>query len=176
MIQILIVDDKRDNREILETFLKSHDYTVYSAENGKVALGILEKNPVDLIISDILMPEIDGYALCKEVKSDKRWADIPFVFYSETFTSRVDEIFAIKLGATKFIRKSTDPDEFLDIIQEILQKRKEGKLESAPLRFKDQKDIFRLYNQQIIEKLEEKSRDLEESEVRYRSLFENASI
>jgi CheY-like chemotaxis protein len=64
MIQILIVDDKRDNREILETFLKSHDYTVYSAENGKVALGILEKNPVDLIIYDILFAEIYGDSLC----------------------------------------------------------------------------------------------------------------
>ena len=176
MLKVLIVDDNNESRSLLETFLNRHDYQVFSAVNGKLALDILENNSIDLIISDILMPEMDGYMLCNTVKSDPRWKDIPFIFYSATFTSRQDEIFALKLGASRFIRKPVESDLFLDIIQEVLQNRVEGSLEIAQPRFQKEDDIFELYSERIIEKLEKKVSELEESEEHYRSIFENAAI
>ncbi len=175
MTNILIVDDKPDSLELLGQFLISNGFNPLPAANGKLALGLLEKNHVELIISDILMPEVDGYMLCKKVKSEARWRNIPFIFYSATFTSEQDEAFAIKLGATKFIRKPAELNAFLQIIREVLQNRLEGKLNVAQLKFKEEKDVFRYYNERIVRKLEEKVTELEESEKRFRTLFENAS-
>jgi len=163
-MNILIVDDMSENRLMLESFLQSNKYQTYSADNGKEALKILETTPVDLIISDILMPEMDGYMLCQKIKAVPQWTNIPLIFYSATFTSRQDEIFAIKLGANKFVRKPIEPDMFLKIIQEVLHRREEGVLETARYKFKDEKDVFRIYNERIIRKLEEKVGDLEKSE------------
>nr|HRD19350.1 response regulator [Candidatus Neomarinimicrobiota bacterium] len=176
MLKVLIVDDNNESRSLLESFLNRHDYQVFSAVNGKLALDILENNSIDLIISDILMPEMDGYMLCNIVKSDPRWKDIPLIFYSATFTSRQDEIFALKLGASRFIRKPVESDLFLNIIQEVLQNRIEGSLEVAYPRFQDEKDAFKLYSERIIKKLEKNVSELEESEEHYRAIFENAAI
>lgn len=162
-MNILIVDDKSENRYMLESFLQSNKYQTYSADNGRQALEILESAAIDLIITDILMPEMDGYMLCKKVKAAPRWTSIPLIFYSATFTSRQDEIFAIKLGANKFVRKPIEPEMFLKIIQEVINSREEGGLETARYKFKDEKDVFRVYNERIIKKLEEKVSELEES-------------
>jgi len=175
MMKILIAEDKPESLALLDSFLKKRNYQTYCAPNGKVALEILEKNKIDLIISDILMPEVDGYILCQKVKSNPRWSQIPFIFYTATFTSRQDEIFAIKLGAARFVRKPINPTEFGKIILDVLQKYKKGTLESAQYKFKEEKDVFRLYNLRVIEKLEQKVSELEESENRYRILFETAA-
>ena len=175
MMKILIAEDKPESLALLDSFLKKMNYQTYCAPNGKVALEILEKNKVDLIISDILMPEVDGYIFCQKVKSDPRWSQIPFIFYTATFTSRQDEIFAIKLGADRFVRKPINPAEFAKIILDVLQKYKKGTLEPARYKFKEEKDVFRLYNLRVIEKLEQKVSELEESENRYRILFETAA-
>jgi two-component system cell cycle sensor histidine kinase/response regulator CckA len=176
MMKILIAEDKPESLALLDSFLKKNNYQTYCAPNGKVALDILEKNQIDLIISDILMPEVDGYILCKKVKSDPRWSKIPFIFYTATFTSRQDEIFAIKLGAARFVRKPINPGEFMKIILDVLQKYKKGTLEPAQYKFKEEQDVFRLYNQRVVEKLEDTVTKLQESENRYRSLYENATI
>jgi len=176
MLKILIVDDKHENLEMLDTFLRSNNYETCGAANGKEALEILETDVIDLIISDILMPEMDGYMLCKKVKSDARWADIPFIFYSATFTTRQDEIFAIKLGATKFVRKPMKPNDFLEIIQEIIQRRIDGNLEIAEYKFKNENDVFKVYNERIIKKIEEKVSELEESEKRLSNAMEIAKL
>ena len=175
MMKILIAEDKPESLALLDSFLKKNNYQTYCAPNGKVALEILEKNKVDLIISDILMPEIDGYILCKKVKSDPRWSNIPFIFYTATFTSRQDEIFAIKLGAVRFVRKPINPDAFGKIILDVLREYKKGTLQPAQYKFKEEADVFRLYNLRVIEKLEQKVSELEESETRYRILFETAA-
>ena len=175
MMKILIAEDKPESLALLDSFLKKNNYQTYCAPNGKVALEILEKNKVDLIISDILMPEVDGYILCQKVKSDPRWSNIPFIFYTATFTSRQDEIFAIKLGAVRFVRKPINPDAFGKIILDVLREYKKGTLQPAQYKFKEEADVFRLYNLRVIEKLEQKVSELEESETRYRILFETAA-
>lgn len=77
---VLVVDDRPENLQLLEHFYTFENHDVVTAENGKVALEILNNQHVDIIISDILMPEMDGYQFCMEVK--KRWNFVQFPLYS----------------------------------------------------------------------------------------------
>ncbi|MEO0190595.1 MAG: response regulator, partial [candidate division WOR-3 bacterium] len=99
-MKILCVDDNKQGRYLLETILRKNGYEVISAENGKKALEMLEKESVDMIISDILMPEMDGYTLLSICKRDERLRKIPFIFYTATYTSKEDEELGMKLGGT----------------------------------------------------------------------------
>ena len=83
-MDILIVDDKSENRYLLETLLKGNGYEVFSAVNGEETFKKLRAESVDLIVSDILMPVMDGFQLCRECKSDESLQQIPFVFYKAT--------------------------------------------------------------------------------------------
>ncbi len=170
-MKILIVDDNKDNLDLLEILLKSDRFDVLSSSNGKEALEKLKTVKVDLIISDILMPVMDGFRLCQECKKDDKLKKIPFVFYSATYIDKKDEEFALSLGAQKFIRKPKEPDEFLKIIKDVLEDVKMNKLKSGKLAVRAEKDVFKLYNERLIFKLEKKMLDLEE-EVTHRKLTE----
>ncbi|RME35471.1 MAG: response regulator, partial [Deltaproteobacteria bacterium] len=91
---VLIVDDIAHNRYLLRMTLANAGCIVHEAGNGREAMDILKKEPVGLIISDILMPEMDGYALCRACKEHPEWQNIPFVFYTATYTTKEDEAFA----------------------------------------------------------------------------------
>ena len=109
MKKVLIVDDVAENRYILEKLLGGHQMDVMSAQNGQAALDKAYADPPDLIISDILMPVMDGYTLCKIWKSDDCLKHIPFIFYTATYTDPKDEAFAKKLGADLFMIKPQEP-------------------------------------------------------------------
>ncbi len=83
---VLIVDDNSANLYLLKNLLEEEGIGVVAAENGKDALNKARANPPDLIISDILMPVMDGYTLCRQCKLDERLQRIPFVFYTATYT------------------------------------------------------------------------------------------
>ena len=80
-MKIPVAEDQPDSRIYLERFLRSSGYEVESAENGRVAWDKARCVPPDLVVSDILMPEVDGFALCRQWKSDETLREIPFIFY-----------------------------------------------------------------------------------------------
>ena len=104
---ILIVDDNEVNIYQLQFLLTSQNYTVVSATNGAEALELAQKNPPELIISDILMPVMDGFTLCREWMKDTRLRDIPFMFYTATYTDERDQDFAIKLRCREFLHQTS---------------------------------------------------------------------
>ena len=171
--RVLIVDDKEENRYLLCAMLQGNGYEVAAATQGAEALDMARQNQPDLIIADILMPVMDGFALCREWKKDERLKPIPFVFYTATYTDERDREFALSLGAERFIVKPVEPDEFMAIIRETIQQ-----VESPPaVRAKPAADAtaqltigapeeevavyLRQYNEALIRKLEAKMEQLE---------------
>ena len=157
---ILIVDDNKDNLSVLESVLKAQGFDVILAENGKDALEKALLNPPDLIVSDILMPVMDGYALCMECKSNDILKSIPFVFYTATYTDAKDEAFALNLGAQWFLSKPQEPSVLIKIIQEILENSRAAK-QSGGKPLGEEMEFFRKYNEILFKKLEKKMQDLE---------------
>ena len=120
MSRILIVDDIVENRYLLETVLKSGGYEVVSAVNGAEALATAQAAPPDLLVTDILMPVMDGFELCRRWKADERLHRVPLVFYTATYTDAKDEVLARTLGADLFLVKPMPPDALLEAIGKTL--------------------------------------------------------
>ena len=172
-MRILIVDDIEENLYLLESLLKGSGYEVVAAKDGVEALDKLKKEPIGIIVSDILMPRMDGFQLCRECKKDKSFKDIPFIFYTATYTEKKDEDFALSLGAEKFIVKPQEPEVLLNILKEVSEAHKKGTLIAPKEPIKEEEIYLAEYNKRLIKKLERKVLDLEKSEKRLRKTMED---
>ncbi len=168
MKRALIVDDIKENLYLLESLLKGYGYTTISANNGAEALGLALKYPPDIIISDILMPVMDGYTLCREWKKDEVLKHIPFVFYTATYTHPKDGEFAMSLGADKFIIKPQEPEVFMDLIEQVLAEFKNGKIQAARPAEESEVTMLKEYNETLIRKMEDRMLKSEEAEKKIR--------
>ena len=164
-MKILIVDDDLSNLSLLKTVLKSNDYEVEQAINGEKALEILRSKDIDLIISDILMPVMDGYHLCQECKADNKLKNIPFIFCSGTYTDKKDENLSIKFGAEAFIAKPFHNKQLLNTISRVIKNAFSGKINIPGDQNNDQKEIYKLYSERLINKLEEKKLALDKEKM-----------
>lgn len=187
MSGILVVDDNLQNRYLLESALHGFGYKVILARNGAEALDLAKKQPPDLVISDILMPEMDGYELCRRWKADERLKPIPFIFYTATYTEFKDEDFGLALGADRFLIKPAKIEVLQKAVREVLEDARNGKV-AVPEKPAEDSGSLREYNSVLFRKLQQKvaqlqeeiaARDraeetLRESESRFRSLVEAA--
>jgi len=163
MNKILIVDDHEQNIYLLKALLGGHGYQVTEATNGAAALALARVNPPDLIISDILMPVMDGFSLCQEWKRDERLKDIPFVFYTATYTDPQDEELALSLGAARFIVKPVETEVFMSLIEGVIAEVESGSLPVHPDSIQEEATYYRMYNETLVRKLEDKMLELEKA-------------
>ena len=120
MKKILIVDDDPDIRELLTVVLEMADYAIITAENGKIALDILEQGSIDLIVLDMMMPVMSGLQFLEVYSENHKYSDIPVVVNS-AYPARDFENQVFLLGAKYYFRKGYySIDEFLDKIAVIL--------------------------------------------------------
>jgi len=159
-MNILIVDDKEENLYLLEAMLSGSGYEVVSAKNGVEALEKLKRDSFDMIISDILMPKMDGFHLCRECKSDDVLKQIPFIFYTGTYTDEKDEELALSLGAEKYIVKPQEPNVFLEILKNVNKERVKRPLVAPKRPIEEETVYLEEYNKRLIKKLEKKMLDL----------------
>ncbi len=160
MTKILIVDDNTENLYILEVILKGNGFEVLTATNGSEALELAQRMPPGLIISDILMPVMDGFSLCRKWKEDEQLKHIPFIFYTATYTESKDEEFALNLGADRFILKPQEPETWIRILGEVFKEDCTGKTTlTKPLG--EEMEFFRQHNEILFSKLEKKMLELE---------------
>ncbi len=178
MARILTVDDDEQSREMLRLLMERHGYEAVVASNGAEALATAKRNPPDVIISDILMPVMDGYTLCHECKKDDRLKSIPFIFYTGTYTDTKAEALAESMGAERFIRKPADSKTFLSTVEEVLGYW-QAEQRDVSLRTGREGEILKEYAGILNTKLEAKvaalertSRELEFSEHRFHTLLE----
>ena len=158
--KVLVVDDIKQNRYLLQKLLEGYGYSVETASNGVEALekvwGILP----DMIITDVLMPGMDGFQLCRTLKNDEKLKDIPVLFYSATYVDKKSQDLAFKIGAENYIIKPIEPDDFIKIIEEISDKYRKSELK-PPEKSLEEPVYMKLYNDRLIQKLEKKIFDLE---------------
>ena len=163
MNRVLVVDDKEDNLCYLQSLLEAKGWQVITAHHGAEALLKARQEPPDLIISDLLMPVMDGYTLLRHWKSDSLLKAIPFIVYTATYTEPSDEKLALNLGADAFILKPAEPTPFILRLQEVLASRTTAKRPAGPVPVEDTPELLEHYSQTLIRKLEEKTLQLEEA-------------
>ena len=120
--QILVVDDTAHVRKLLSKLLQSHGYEVIDFSSALPALKYLHSHSVDLIVSDLMMPEMDGYVFCRKVKADPVLVNIPFVFVTAAYTDEIDQELATRVGAEGYITKPIEPTSFVSYVSSILSK------------------------------------------------------
>jgi len=161
LTRVLIVDDHEDNLYYLRAMLEGHGYAVDVARHGEEALSLARKIPPDLVISDLLMPVMDGYTLLSHWKSDERLRQAPFIVYTATYTDPQDEELALNLGADAFVLKPADPEDFLASLRRVESLRATSSPAKPVLVNRDSGDFLKAYSETLIRKLEEKSTQLE---------------
>src|SRR5512145_2843108 len=117
---ILIVEDVPNVLELLEVTLRFKGYSVITARNGEEALEVISKTRPVLIITDILMPKMDGYAFIQKLRVNPDTRSIPVVFLSATYVTPEDKQFALSLGAARFMEKPIDTEDFLLTVAELV--------------------------------------------------------
>ena len=117
---ILVVEDIPNVLELLEVTLRFKGYSVNTARNGQEALDAVEKEKPSLVITDILMPRLDGFALAQKLRVNPITRSVPIIFLSATYVTPEDKAFAMTLGAVRFLEKPVDTEEFLLTVAEIL--------------------------------------------------------
>jgi len=117
---LLVVDDIPDILNLLEATLKFKGYRVITARNGEEALEAIKQERPALIITDILMPKMDGFNLVHRLRISPEYRTIPVVFLSATYVTPEDKVFAHSIGVNRFIEKPVDLVKFLPIIERIL--------------------------------------------------------
>src|ERR1035438_5771826 len=131
-MNILIVDDIAINRKLLRVTLEAEGHTTLEAADGVEALQILASETVDAVISDILMPNMDGFRLCHALRKSERLHALPFIIYTSTYTSPDDMKLAQTVGADKYLTKPAPTADVLNALQEVIEKKTARPLPSLP--------------------------------------------
>jgi len=172
MPKALIVDDSQENLYYLRTLLIANGYLVEEAKNGAEGLARARSAAPDLMIADVLMPVMDGFALCAAWRSDPQLAHIPFVFYTGTYTDPKDEELALNLGADLFLVKPMEPAALIEAIRGLLDKHAARQLVRRKSPTDQEPALLRNYNAALIRKLEDKVGQLEVTEQRMHSYLD----
>lgn len=156
---LLVVEDVPNVLELFEVTLRFKGYPVITARNGQEALEIIKHELPALLITDILMPKLDGFALAQKLRTDPRTRHIPIIFISATYVTPEDKAFSMSLGAVRFLEKPVDTEEFLLTIAEVLTS------DTAKLPEPMDDDVFYCrYRERLESKLHHKSQQIARTE------------
>ncbi|HAT73127.1 MAG TPA: hypothetical protein DCS63_09955 [Elusimicrobia bacterium] len=131
-MKILIAEDDRGMLALLELALQKQGYTVEGASDGLEALEKALAAPPDLIVSDVMMPEMDGFMFCRKVKDDARLKHIPFILYTATKTEKDEQSLAAKVGASRLVIKIGGLGPIMEAVKEELEKIRAGNVTHPP--------------------------------------------
>lgn len=178
-MKALIVDDNAADRKILRYIMEKHGFEAIEAGDGEEGVEMAVRHHPALIISDALMPRMDGFQFLRKVKSDPRLAGIPFLFYSSVYTGCRDEQLALALGADAFVVKPKSPEVFWAEVSAVLA----GEVRRDRVRpelLEEDEEYVREYTHIVTAKIEEKVAELERANAAirqkaktYRNLFDS---
>jgi len=165
MKKILAINDQQDNLTTIKALLKNHlpDCKVLTALSGKEGLEIAEKEQPDTILLDIVMPNLDGFEVCKKLKEDESTKHIPVVMLTAIKTDSESRVRGLETGADAFLHKPIDPPELSAQIKVML-------------RIKAAEDKLRAEKELLDKKVEERTKELKESKERFQVALKNSPI
>ena len=151
---ILVVEDIAHVRDLIAVQLRLRGYTVVTARDGQEALELIAQDKPAIVISDILMPRVDGFALAHKIRSDPQTAGIPLLLLSATYVSAEDERFALGVGAIRFLPKPVEGDDLLVAVADALT----GQTPSGPPM--SEREFYINYRQRLKTKLQQKTQQI----------------
>lgn len=175
-MKVLIVDDRLENIRVLELMLRRVASETASARDGEEALRKLRSEPFDAMLTDIMMPRMDGFQLCHAVRAERAFDHIAIVFVTATYTDPKDEAFAQSLGADGFFVKPLDPETFPRKVSTVVKKRAENGAQSHRSSATDDVSYWKDYALRIVRKLEDKVNELEVAHTRQRMLSQTLEL
>ncbi|MDY0339688.1 MAG: diguanylate cyclase [Coriobacteriia bacterium] len=154
MSRILVVDDMAEARHLLRTILTHAGHEIIEATNGAEALQIARNGSFDLVVSDGLMPVMDGFRLCIELRRSPETRALPFIIYTASFTASEDAELASTTGADAYLLKPAEPAMILKTVHDVLSRPSAEPRDAVPN--EDLIEVFESYSQRIEQKLDEK--------------------
>ncbi len=168
-MKVLVVDDDPSQRTLLRVILESGGHEVGEAGDGIEALERLSAGGFQAVITDVLMPRMDGYRLCFEVRKKEGLRGIAILLYSSSYSSRAEEQFVLTSGADEIVAKPANTRQILEALERVV---KAPPGHRAPVEPQGELDILKLYNEGLVQKVEEKNADLESAQRRLASTIE----
>ena len=173
---ILIVDDTLPNLEILSMMLADHGYEVRPARNGALALKFARTAPPDLILLDIIMPDMDGYEVCKALKADDSTRDIPVIFVS-ALSDAFDKVKAFSVGGVDYVTKPFQQEEVLARLEiHLMLRRQQQYIQEQNAALETQNQTLRDLNTKLQQEIAERRRIEAELEKANQELHRLASL
>jgi len=164
---LLIVEDVPDILRLLEETLKFKGYNAVTARNGQEALDLIQRERPALVITDIMMPKLDGFGLVHRLRINPETRDLPVIFLTATYVALEDKAFALNIGVTRFIEKPVNFERFLETIDQLLT---QG-APSVPTPMSEA-DFYEGYRQRLEKKLNQKITQIARDERLLSSLSE----
>src|SRR3989339_224663 len=161
-MKILLVDDSSLVREVLRSFIEKHDHEVIEAVDGQDGFEKAKTHKPDMIVTDALMPNVDGFTLLRNIKMNPNLSSIPCVFYSAIYTGSKDRELALSLGAEAFIIKPKLLEEFWEELKPVMEREKCPEVPVEKRVISDEKEFHKIHLAVVTAKLEEKVKALEE--------------
>jgi CheY-like chemotaxis protein len=158
-MKLLIVDDIDINRMVLRLAFEAEGHTALEAADGIEALEVLAREKVDAVLSDILMPRMDGYRLCHEIRTNIQLCDLPIVIYTSTYTSKSDENLARSVGADRYLKKPAPFQTVLTALHEAIAMPRTTPRPEA----RQEVEVLKEYSDLLVAKLEERNIALAEA-------------
>lgn len=155
---LLIVEDVPDILRLLEETLKFKGYNAVTARNGQEALEMIQRERPALVITDIMMPKLDGFGLVHRLRINPETRDLPVIFLTATYVAAEDKAFALNIGVTRFIEKPVNFEKFLETINQLLT---QGAPATPPM---NEADFYEGYRQRLEQKLAQKNTQIARDE------------
>ncbi|HIJ94305.1 MAG TPA: response regulator [Desulfuromonadales bacterium] len=163
MAKILVVDDDELSRSLLNLILQKAGFAVQCAADGAEAMQAALSEKPDVIITDAMMPVIDGFELCRQCKRDADLKHVPIIIYSGDYEREEDQEFGLSLGAFRYLLKPSPPAEIVTAVNQALSVSKRSFLTDADLNLAQEMQQLRSYNEILFVKLENKMKQLQQT-------------
>jgi CheY-like chemotaxis protein len=153
-MKILVVDDSSPHRRMLTALFGRAGHEVLTAGDGTSALEILERATIDAIVSDVRMPKMDGFQLCRAIRQDPRWKRLPFIFYSSIFIGDPAHDFGRDLGATAYLdAKEIAPDQVARELEKLVAHHVRTEYDETLGQLLSDVEFARRYHQVVLDSL-----------------------